>query len=65
MIRTKIKIVFRDDNECVFDANFFEFTKDGFCNLNIVNGDRRGLVGCVSMSEIKYLKFIGVEDESN
>lgn len=63
-MKVKILIVFKDDNRCIFDGNNFEFEEDGFCRLYIVNGDRRGLVGCVSMSEIKYLKFIGVEDES-
>ena len=64
-MKVNIKIVFKDDNEFVSGANNFEFGEDGFCRLNIIDGGRRGLVGCVAMSEIKYLKFIGVEDESH
>lgn len=63
-MKVNIKIVFKDDNEFVFGANNFEFGEDGFCRLNIIDGDRRGLMGCVAMSEIKYLKFIGIEDDN-
>lgn len=30
---TNIKVVFKDNRECLFSANTFEFEKDGFCNL--------------------------------
>lgn len=61
---TKIKIVFKDNTEWVFDATAFDFEEDGFCYLDFFDeDDKRRLMACVSTDEIKYLRFIEVEDE--
>ena len=57
-----IKVVFKDKNEDIFDANTFEFRNDGFCRLCFDKEDKSRLVACVSMSEIKYLVFVEVEE---
>ena len=65
-MKTNIKIVFKDNTEWVFDATAFGFEEDGFCYLDFVDEDDKGrLVACVSTDEIKYLRFVEVEDESN
>ena len=62
-MKTNIKIVFKDNTEWVFDANSFDFEEDGFCRLDFVDEEDRGsLVACVSMDEIKYLRFVEVEE---
>lgn len=62
-MKTNIKVVFKDKNECIFDANAFNFDEDGFCYLDFVNEEDRGsLVACVLTSEIKYLMFVEVEE---
>lgn len=63
-MKTNIKVVFKDNTGCVFDANSFDFEEDGFCCIDFVDEEDRGsLVAYVSMSEIKYLMFVEVEDE--
>lgn len=65
-MKTNIKIVFKDNTEWVFDATAFGFEEDGFCYLDLVDEDDKGrLMACVSTDEIKYLRFVEVEDESN
>lgn len=62
-MKTNIKIVFKDNTEWVFDANGFDFEEDGFCRLDFVDEEDRGsLVGYVSMSEIKYLRFVEAKE---
>lgn len=62
-MKTNIKVVFKDENETIFDANSFKFEEDGFCYLEFVDEeDNFILVACVSMSEIKYLVFVEVEE---
>ena len=64
-MKTNIKIVFKDNKEHVFDATAFGFEEDGFCYLDFVDeDDKRRLVACVSTDEIKYLRFVEVEDEN-
>ncbi|MGR7914441.1 hypothetical protein ACU68Y_00225 [Finegoldia sp. P1-F-LS] len=58
---TKIKIVFKDNQERVFDANRFTFNKDGFCDLEFYEDNKKRLDACVAMDEIKYLRFVEVE----
>lgn len=63
-MKTNIKIVFKDNTEWVFDANAFNFEEDGFCHLDFVDEDDKGrLMACVSTDEIKYLRFVEVENE--
>lgn len=63
-MKTNIKVVFKDNREDVFDANEFKFDEDGFCYLEFDDEeDEYRLVACVLTSEIKYLKFVEVEDE--
>ena len=62
-MKTNIKVVFKDKNACIFDANTFKFEEDGFCYLELFDEeDRYSLVACVATSEIKYLKFVEVEE---
>lgn len=61
-MKTNIKIVFKDNNECVFDANIVDFNKYGFCNLELNEKDESTVVACVSADEIKYLRFVEVEE---
>lgn len=61
-MKTNIKVVFKDEKKCIFDANGFDFEEDGFCRLDFIDEEDRGsLVAYVSMSEIKYLMFVEVE----
>ena len=60
-MKTNIKVVFKDNRKCVFNANTFTFTNDGFCDLEFSEEDRGSLVACVSMDEIKYLIFVEVK----
>lgn len=62
-MKTNIKVKFRDDTEQIFDANTFMFANNGFCDLKFSRENRSRLIACVSMSEIKYLIFVEVEDE--
>ncbi|MDU5970526.1 MAG: hypothetical protein E6Z12_04260 [Finegoldia magna] len=65
-MKTNIKVKFKDNMERIFDANSFGFEEDGFCYLDFVDeDDKGGFVACVSTDEIKYLRFVEVEDESN
>lgn len=65
-MKTNIKIVFKDNTEWVYDANSFGFEEDRFCYLDFVDEDDKGrLVACVSTDEIKYLRFVEVEDDKN
>ena len=50
-MKTNIKIVFKDNTDCVFDANGFDFEED-----------RGSLVAYILTSEIKYLMFVEVEE---
>lgn len=60
---TNIKVVFKDNRECLFGANTFGFEKDGFCYLDFVDDEDVGkFIACVSICEIKYLKFVEVEE---
>lgn len=62
-MKINIRVVFKDNDECVFDANGFDFNKDGFCYLDFVDEeDKSKLVACVSMDEIKYLLFVEAEE---
>lgn len=62
-MKTNIKIKFKDNTECVFDANTFGLGDDGFYDLEFVDEEDRGrLVACASISEIKYLMFVEVEE---
>lgn len=62
-MKTNIKVVFKDKNECIFDANAFNFDEDGFCYLEIFHEeDDYETVACISTSEIKYLMFVEVEE---
>ncbi|MDU2374745.1 hypothetical protein [Anaerococcus vaginalis] len=62
-MKTNIKVKFKDNTECVFDANTFIFADNGFCDLKFSRENRSRLIACVSMNEIKYLIFVEVEDE--
>lgn len=62
-MKTNIEVVFKDNQECVFDANKFVFMNYGFCDLQRDEEDGKRLVACVSMDEIKYLTFVKVEDD--
>lgn len=54
----KIKVVFKDNRECLFDANSFMLGDKGFYDLIFVDEkDDEKCVACVSISEIKYLMF--------
>lgn len=61
-MKTNIKVVFKNENETIFDANTFKFEEDGFCYLKFNEEDKYRLVACVSMDEIKYLRFMEVEE---
>lgn len=63
-MKTMVKVVFKDENETIFDANSFKFEEDGFCYLEFADeeDDFIRLDACVLMSEIKYLKFVEVEE---
>ncbi|MDY3007014.1 hypothetical protein [Anaerococcus porci] len=63
-MKTKIKVVFKDDMKCLFNANSFRFEDDGFCYLEFADKDDDfiRLDACVLISEIKYLKFVEVEE---
>lgn len=62
-MKINIRVVFKDNDECVFDANGFDFNKDGFCYLDFIDEeDKSKLVACVSMDEIKYLLFVEAEE---
>lgn len=64
-MKTNIKIVFKDDMKCLFNADAFRFEDNGFCYLDFIDEEDRGsLVACVLTSEIKYLMFVEVEDEN-
>lgn len=62
-MKTYIKIVFKNDRKCLFGANTFLFTKDGFCDLELNEENERKLVASVSMDEIKYLIFVDAESK--
>ena len=62
-MKTMIKVVFKDDMKCLFDADAFRFEDNGFCYLDFVDEEDRDVsVACVSTSEIKYLMFVEVEE---
>lgn len=64
-MKTNIKIKFKDNTECVFDANSFRLGYDGFYDLKFIDEEDRGmLVASVSANEIKYLIFVEVEDDT-
>ncbi len=59
----KVKVVFKDNRECLFDANSFMLGDKGFYDLIFVDEkDNEKCVACVSISEIKYLMFVEVEE---
>ena len=62
-MKTMIKVVFKDDMKCLFDADAFRFEDNGFCYLEIFHEeDDYEVVACISTSEIKYLMFVEVEE---
>ena len=62
-MKTMIKVVFKDDMKCLFDADTFRFEDNGFCNLEIFHEKNDyEVVACISASEIKYLMFVEVEE---
>lgn len=62
-MKTNIEIAFKSGEKCLFDANSFGFEDDGFCYLDFVNEKDEGkLAACVLTSEIKYLKFVEVDE---
>lgn len=62
-MKTNIKIKFKDNTECVFDANSFRLGYDGFYDLKFIDEEDRGmLVASVSANEIKYLIFVEVKE---
>lgn len=62
-MKTMIKVVFKDKNEAIFDADAFRFEDNGFCYLEIFHEeDDYEVVACISTSEIKYLMFVEVEE---
>lgn len=62
-MKTNIKIVFKDGRECIFDANSFGYDEYGFYSLEYIDEDDNGkLVAYVSISEIRYLKYVEVKE---
>lgn len=62
-MKTNIKVVFKDNRECLFDANSFMLGDRGFYDLIFVDEkDNEKCVACVSISEIKYLMFVEVKE---
>lgn len=62
-MKTNIKVVFKDDMKCLFDADTFRFEDNGFCNLEIFHEKNDyEVVACISASEIKYLIFVEVKE---
>lgn len=61
MMKTNVKVVFKDNQERVFDANKFIFQNYRFCDIQREEENERRLVACVAMDEIKYLMFVEVE----
>ena len=62
-MKTNIKVKFKDNTERIFDANRFTFNKDGFCDLEFYEDNKKRLDACVAMDEIKYLTFVEVKDD--
>lgn len=62
-MKTNIKVVFKDDMKCLFNADTFRFEDNGFCYLEIFHEkDDYEAVACITTSEIKYLMFVEVEE---
>ncbi|MFR3737249.1 hypothetical protein [Anaerococcus obesiensis] len=62
-MRTMIKVVFKDEKQCMFDANVFRIEDNGFCYLEIIHEKNDyEVVAFISTSEIKYLMFVEVEE---
>lgn len=61
-MKTMIKVVFKDDMKCLFDADAFRFEDNGFCYLEFNEEDKYSLIACISTSEIKYLMFVEMEE---
>lgn len=62
-MKTNIKVAFKDNTECIFDANAFEFEEDGFCYFDFIDEKYEStFVACVLTSEIKYFKFVEVTE---
>lgn len=62
-MKTKIRVTFKDNRECIFDANEFIFQDNGFCDLEFIDDRGSVLVASVCIDEIKYLKFVEEERE--
>lgn len=62
-MKTNVKVVFKDNDECIFfEADTFRFEEDGFCYLELFDEeDDYVVMACVARSEIKYLQFVEVE----
>ena len=62
-MKTNIRVVFKDGNEDIFEANAFGIKADGFFSLEDVDEDDNSkLVAYVSVHEVRYLKFVKVEE---
>ena len=62
-MKTNIKVVFKDGSECTFDANCFSIKAEGFFSLEYEDEDDNSkLVAYVSVYEVRYLKFVEVEE---
>lgn len=62
-MKTNVKVKFKDDKEEMFNANSFMLGDKGFYDLIFVDEkDNEKCVACVSISEIKYLRFMEVEE---
>lgn len=62
-MKTNIKVKFKDNTECIFDANSFRPGYIGFYDLKFIDEEDRGrLVASVSVNEIKYLIFVEVKE---
>ena len=62
-MKTNVKVKFKDDKEEMFNANSFMLGDKGFYDLIFVDEkDNEKCVACVSISEIKYLMFVEVEE---
>lgn len=61
-MKTNIEVVFKDGEKRIFDANSFRIKAEGFFSFEYDEDDYSKLVAYVSMYEVKYLKFVKVEE---
>lgn len=63
-MKTKIKIIFKDNTECVFNANthMVDYDNYDFYRLDLIDG-KGGVevVALVAIAEIKVLSYINAE----